>query len=79
MILLAADTSGKNGSLALARVDETAINATSEALEVLELVPLEGGTFSAQLVPQISDLLKNQGLTKFDIGGFAVVSGPVHP
>jgi tRNA threonylcarbamoyladenosine biosynthesis protein TsaB len=76
MILLAADTSGKNGSLALARVDETAINATSEALEVLELVPLEGGTFSAQLVPQISDSLKNQGLTKFDIGGLAVVSGP---
>lgn len=76
MILLAADTSGKNGSLALARVDETTTNAASEALDVLELVPLEGGTFSAQLVPQISALLKKQGLTKFDIGGFAVASGP---
>jgi len=76
MILLAADTSGKNGSLALARVHGASTNATSAGLEVLELVPLEGGTFSAQLVPQISALLQKQGLAKRDISGFAVVSGP---
>lgn len=76
MILLAIDTSGKNGSLALARVCEGPINAASGALEILEVVPLEGGTFSAQLVPQIFALLTKQGLTKRDIGGFTVVSGP---
>lgn len=76
MILLAADTSGKNGSLALARVHRASTNASSARLEVLELVPLEGGTFSAQLVPQISTLLQKQDLEKGDIGGFAVVSGP---
>jgi tRNA threonylcarbamoyladenosine biosynthesis protein TsaB len=76
MILLAIDTSGKNGSLALARVREARSNAASGALEVLEVVPLEGGTFSAQLVPQIFALLTKQGLAKRDIGGFTVVSGP---
>jgi tRNA threonylcarbamoyladenosine biosynthesis protein TsaB len=76
MILLAIDTSGKNGSLALARIREARSNAVSGALEVLEVVPLEGGTFSAQLVPQIFALLTKQGLAKRDIGGFTVVSGP---
>ena len=76
MILLAIDTSGKNGSLALARVHEAPTNTGSGTLEVLEIVPLAGGTFSAQLVPQISALLTKQGLAKRDIGGFAVVSGP---
>lgn len=76
MILLAIDTSGRNGSLALARIREAPTDAASGALEVLDVVPLEGGTFSAQLVPQISGLLTKQGLAKRDIGGFAVVSGP---
>lgn len=69
MLLLAADTSGKQGSIALARCD-------GEACEVLEIVPLIGGTFSAQLVPQIATLLAKHGFTKHDLGGFAVVSGP---
>ena len=43
---------------------------------VVEVVPLEGGTFSAQLVPQIAALLAKHGFSKADIGGFAVVSGP---
>lgn len=79
MILLATDTSGKNGSLALARIvnaPSTATSTSGERLEILELVALEGGTFSAQLVPQISALLIKRSLTKRDIGGFAVVSGP---
>jgi tRNA threonylcarbamoyladenosine biosynthesis protein TsaB len=42
----------------------------------LEVAPLEGGTFSAQLVPQISGLLQKHGLTKHQIDAFAVVSGP---
>jgi len=76
MILLAADTSGKNGSLALARIHDAQGRPQSATFEILDLVPLEGGTFSAQLVPQISGLLTKRGLKKQDISGFAVVSGP---
>src|SRR5919205_942016 len=69
MLLLAADTSGKNGSIALAKCE-------GENYSVIDLVPLLGGTFSAQLVPQISGLLAKHGFSKGDIGGFAVASGP---
>jgi len=71
MLLLVVDTSGKHGSLALARVSP----GRSE-VEIVEAVPLAGGTFSAQLVPQISALLAKHGYTKSDLAGFAVVSGP---
>ena len=71
MLLLATDTSGKNGSLALAR----AAIGQSE-VDVVEVVPLAGGTFSAQLVPQIAALLAKHGYTKSDLAAFAVVSGP---
>jgi tRNA threonylcarbamoyladenosine biosynthesis protein TsaB len=70
MLLLAADTSGKHGTIALARC------GPGEGFNVIEVVPLEGGTFSAQLVPQIAALLTKHGFGKTDIGGFAVVSGP---
>jgi tRNA threonylcarbamoyladenosine biosynthesis protein TsaB len=70
MLLLATDTSGRQGSIALAR------GAENGACEVIEVVPLSGGTFSAQLVPQIASLLGKHGLTKNDIGGFVVASGP---
>ncbi|HEX6802588.1 MAG TPA: tRNA (adenosine(37)-N6)-threonylcarbamoyltransferase complex dimerization subunit type 1 TsaB [Terriglobales bacterium] len=91
MLILAADTSGKNGSIALARFDdigrtEKAFNRTgreeepqssqSRASEILDLVPLEGGTFSAQLVPQISALLRKHNFKKEQIDAFAVASGP---
>lgn len=70
MLLLAADTSGKHGTIALARC------GPGEGCAVVEVVPLEGGTFSAQLVPQIAALIAKHGFRKSDIGGFAVVSGP---
>jgi tRNA threonylcarbamoyladenosine biosynthesis protein TsaB len=73
-VLLAVDTSGKNGSIALARVP--APKDKDATPEVLEVVPLAGGTFSAQLVPQIADLLARHGFNKNDISAFAVVSGP---
>ncbi|MGB7600496.1 MAG: tRNA (adenosine(37)-N6)-threonylcarbamoyltransferase complex dimerization subunit type 1 TsaB, partial [Candidatus Sulfotelmatobacter sp.] len=38
--------------------------------------PLVGGTFSAQLIPQVSELLSSNGFMKTAIGAFAVVSGP---
>jgi tRNA threonylcarbamoyladenosine biosynthesis protein TsaB len=77
MILLAIDTSGKNGSIALARVpDNTRSGASPTSLDILEVIPLAGGTFSAQLIPQIAALLSKHGFTKQDIGAFAVASGP---
>jgi tRNA threonylcarbamoyladenosine biosynthesis protein TsaB len=74
MILLAIDTSGKQGSIALARAGEG--TAASDDFDVIEIVPLVGGTFSAQLVPQISELFSKNGFTKHDIGAFVVASGP---
>lgn len=77
MILLAIDTSGKDGSIALGRVLEGAErSANTTEIKILDQVPLEGGTFSAQLVPQIATLLNKHGLSKNDIGAFAVASGP---
>jgi tRNA threonylcarbamoyladenosine biosynthesis protein TsaB len=70
MLLLAADTSGKHGSIGLAQCDPDV------GCSVIEVVSLDGGTFSAQLVPQIAALLAKHGLGKLDIGAFAVVSGP---
>ena len=74
MILLAIDTSGKDGSIALAHAREP--SPSPGELEILDLIPLEGGTFSAQLVPQIAALLAKHGKRKEDIGAFAVASGP---
>ena len=45
-------------------------------MHILEVVPLAGGMFSAQLVPQIAALLQNHGFSKTDIDAFIVVSGP---
>ncbi len=70
MLILAADTSGKYGSIALAEC------MPGEECKVLEVVTLAGGTFSAQLVPQIAALLAKHGFAKTDIGAFAVASGP---
>jgi tRNA threonylcarbamoyladenosine biosynthesis protein TsaB len=70
-ILLAIDTSGKDGFVALAEVMPGENNP-----KVVDAVPRVGGTFSAELVPQISALLAKHGYTKSDLAGFAVVSGP---
>lgn len=69
MLILAADTSGKNGSLALVRFH-------NRVPQTLDVVPIEGGTFSAQMIPQIGGLLQKHGLRKNDMDAFAVVSGP---
>ncbi len=71
MLVLAIDTSGKNGSIALARV-----TPGQSDVEIVEVVPLAGGAFSAQLVPQIAALLEKHGHSKIDLGAFAVASGP---
>ncbi len=69
MLILGVDTSGKEGSIALARGD-------AGCFEVLEVVTLAGGMYSAQLIPQIAAALARHNLTKNDIEGFAVASGP---
>ena len=91
MLILAADTSGKNGNIALVRFDasvqeSTAFNRKEHEertqspqttnSHTLDVIPLEGGTFSAQLVPQIAVLLAKNNLSKRDIDAFAVASGP---
>ncbi len=70
MLILAVDTSGKQGSIALAEC------GAGESCDLIEVIPLTGGTFSAQLVPQIAALLLKHGRSKNDLGGFAVASGP---
>lgn len=72
MLLLVTDTSGKHGSVALARAD----GSESSEVHVIDVVPLAGGTFSAQLVPQISGLLEKHGFGKTAIDAFIVISGP---
>lgn len=69
MLLLAVDTSGKNGSLALVRVDQS-------RFDVLELVPLAGRMYSAQIIPELQDALARQNLKKTDIDAYVVASGP---
>jgi tRNA threonylcarbamoyladenosine biosynthesis protein TsaB len=74
MLLLAIDTSGKQGSIALAR--GAGKSADGEEFSIIETVPLSGGTFSAQLIPEISTLLARHNFAKHDIDAFAVASGP---
>ena len=73
MVLLVTDTSGKHGSVGLG---STADDAGTGDIQLIASVPLAGGTFSAQLVPQISGLLGKHGLSKDDLDAFVVVSGP---
>ena len=69
MVVLALDTSGRHGGVALCRGD-------ARNFELLGLSSLEGGTYSARLIPAISDLLDSTGLTKSQIDGLVVVDGP---
>lgn len=69
MLLLAVDTSGKNGSLAL-------VQASGSEFRTLELVPLTGRMYSAQLIPSLQDALARRNLKKTDMDTFVVASGP---
>ncbi len=65
MLILAIDTAGASGSIALLKDNA-----------LLELVPLAGRTYSAQLMPQISALLARHHLDKVSIDAYAAASGP---
>jgi len=69
MLILGIDTSGKSGGVTLAE------NAAG-SFRVLGSSVIEGGTFSAQLIPTVARLLERHNLRARDIGGFAVTSGP---
>jgi tRNA threonylcarbamoyladenosine biosynthesis protein TsaB len=69
MLLLAVDTAGRQGGITLARGD-------ADHFEVLESASIEGGTFSAELIPQISDLLGKHQLTAQNLKGLVAVTGP---
>jgi tRNA threonylcarbamoyladenosine biosynthesis protein TsaB len=69
MLILGVDTSWKQGSIALVR-------ETEGQPETLDTQPIEGGTFSAQLIPQLIQILSRHHFSKADIDGFAVASGP---
>ena len=69
MLVLAIDTSSKHGSVTLCRGD-------SVTFDVLGLTKIEGGTYSARLVPSIAGLISRAGLSKTHIDGFVIVDGP---
>jgi len=69
VLILAIDTSGPSGGIALAEADKG-------SFRVIESAAIAGGTFSAQLIPTLAALLKKHGYAVKDIGGFAAASGP---
>jgi tRNA threonylcarbamoyladenosine biosynthesis protein TsaB len=69
MLILALDTSGKLGSVALCRGD-------AASFDVIGMSVLAGGTYSAQLVPCIAELLRQAGFAKAQVDGYVVVDGP---
>ncbi|MBV9609347.1 MAG: tRNA (adenosine(37)-N6)-threonylcarbamoyltransferase complex dimerization subunit type 1 TsaB [Acidobacteria bacterium] len=69
MLIVGIDTSGKHGGIALARSDDGRFT-------LLEETEIAGGTFSAQLIPQLASLLARHGDGKHDVDGIAVASGP---
>jgi tRNA threonylcarbamoyladenosine biosynthesis protein TsaB len=68
-LVLAIDTSLRNGSVCLARGD-------AAAFELIGSAEVDGGMFSAQLVPVIAKLLANHRLTKNELQGVAAAVGP---
>lgn len=73
MLVLGIDTTGAQGSIALCGCGSSALAGD---FELVELLPLAGRTYSAQLMPQISALLARHNLEKGDIEAFAVAFGP---
>ncbi|MGA3130085.1 MAG: tRNA (adenosine(37)-N6)-threonylcarbamoyltransferase complex dimerization subunit type 1 TsaB [Terracidiphilus sp.] len=68
-VLLAIDTCGPSGSVALGRIP-------GRDLEVLGQTELAGRTYSATLVSAIAELLRSAGLELGSLGGIVVVNGP---
>ncbi len=57
MLIVAIDTSGRHGSVALCRGD-------ADSFDVIQFIALEGGTYSARLMPTIASLLEQNHFDK---------------
>ena len=68
-MILAIDSCGATGSIALARWD-------SETVTVVAQLELAGKTFAAQLVPAIRKLLADHAVTAPQVQAIVVVNGP---
>ena len=75
MLILGIDTSGRQGSVALLRSQETQ-GAGSEDITTVELVTLGEGRASEVLVPAIDAMLARCGVEKRSLSLIAVASGP---
>lgn len=73
LLVLAIDTCGPAGSVALGRVFGP---ETNPAVEVLGEVELEGKTYSARLVAAVGELLGDQDVKLGDVGCAVAVGGP---
>jgi tRNA threonylcarbamoyladenosine biosynthesis protein TsaB len=69
MILFTIDTSGKNGSLGLAKRENAQLRMLAEE-------SLLGGQYSAELIPKFAAMLERCSLKKSDLDAIAVVAGP---
>ncbi|MEO6119314.1 MAG: tRNA (adenosine(37)-N6)-threonylcarbamoyltransferase complex dimerization subunit type 1 TsaB [Terriglobales bacterium] len=69
MLILAIDTAHKNGSITLAQTD-------NHSFQLLQTLPVDGGAFSAQLVPRIAQLLADNGFNKSSIDAYVACVGP---
>jgi tRNA threonylcarbamoyladenosine biosynthesis protein TsaB len=69
MLVLGIDTSGKQGGVALVRGD-------NQSGEVVASVDIAGGSYSAQLMPQVTAVLDRAGVDKHDLEAIVVASGP---
>src|SRR5580692_5495028 len=68
-LLLAIDTCGPSGSVALGRIP-------GRDLEILGQTELAGRSYSATLISAIADLLHSAGLELRNLDGIVVVNGP---
>jgi tRNA threonylcarbamoyladenosine biosynthesis protein TsaB len=68
-LLLAIDTCGPSGSVALGRL-------AGRDLEILGATELAGRTYSAMLVSAVAGLLESAGASLAELGGIVVTSGP---
>jgi tRNA threonylcarbamoyladenosine biosynthesis protein TsaB len=68
-LILAIDTCGPSGSVALGRL-------AGRDLEILRQIELAGRSYSATLVAAVGDLLQSAGFEVRDLGGIVVVNGP---
>jgi tRNA threonylcarbamoyladenosine biosynthesis protein TsaB len=69
MLLLAIDTCGPTGSVALGRWD-------GKAVEILSQIELEGRNYSSTLVSAVGEVLAQRGVSRRELSAIAVVNGP---